>query len=49
MATCIITGAAAGIGKATALALSKTEYFSSYVLLGRNRKALDETALEMKK
>lgn len=49
MAACIITGAAAGIGKATALALSKTEYFSSYILLGRNRNALDETALEMKK
>ena len=49
MATCIITGAASGIGKATALALSKTEYFNSYVLLGRNLSALDETGLEMKK
>ena len=49
MLTCIITGAASGIGKATALALSKTEYFNSYVLLGRNMNALDETALEMRK
>lgn len=49
MGTCIITGASAGIGQATALALSKTEYFNSYVLLGRNVSALDETALEMTK
>lgn len=49
MGTCIITGASAGIGKATAIALSRTEYFNSYVLLGRNLSVLDETVLEMKR
>lgn len=47
MATCIITGGTTGIGRAVALELSKTEYFDSYVLLGRNVKAIENTISAM--
>lgn len=48
MRTCIITGCGDGIGRATACKLSKTQYFDSYVLLGRNMKAINETIAVMK-
>ena len=47
MRTCIITGAGAGIGRATAVALSCKDYFDSFALLGRNESALKSTASEM--
>lgn len=49
MCTCIITGAGDGIGKAAACKLSKTSYFDSYVLLGRNMEAMKKTEGEMKR
>ena len=48
MRTCIITGCSDGIGKATALQLSKTQHFDCYALLGRNEKSLQELAKQMK-
>lgn len=48
MKTCIITGAGDGIGKAVALALSKTDYFEAFALLGRNEEALFSTKKLMK-
>lgn len=48
MQTCIITGCGDGIGKAAACALSKTDYFDSYALLGRNKEAIMETIRLMK-
>ena len=48
MRTCIITGCGDGIGKATACALSKTDFFDSYALLGRNKEAIMETIRLMK-
>ena len=47
MSVCIITGAGAGIGKATAIALSKQSFFDGYAILGRNTQALDATVAEM--
>lgn len=49
MSTCIITGGGDGIGKATAYNLSKTNYFDTYVLLGRTLEPMKKTAEEMKK
>lgn len=43
MRTCIVTGCGDGIGKAVACALSETDFFDSYALLGRNKKAIMET------
>lgn len=48
MGTCVITGCSDGIGRATALELSRTNYFDSYALLGRNEQVLAELAQEMK-
>ena len=48
MRTCIITGCGDGIGKATACTLSKTDFFDSYALLGRNKEAIMETIRLMK-
>lgn len=48
MRTCIITGCGDGIGKAVAGTLSKTDFFDSYALLGRNREAIMETISLMK-
>ena len=47
MSVCIITGAGAGIGRATAIALSKQSFFDGYAILGRNTQALDATVAEM--
>jgi len=47
--TCIISGCGDGIGKAVACALSKTDFFDSYALLGRNQNAIMETIRVMKK
>ena len=43
MRTCIITGAGSGIGRATAIRLSKCSEFSNIAMLGRNMEALQET------
>ena len=47
MRLCIITGAGAGIGKATAVELSKKSFFDGYAILGRNAEALAATVGEM--
>lgn len=47
MSLCIITGAGAGIGKATAIELSKHSFFDGYAILGRNAEALQATVDEM--
>ena len=47
MKTCVITGAGAGIGKATAIALSKTHFFDNYALIGRNEHDLSITKENM--
>lgn len=49
MRTCIITGCGDGIGRATACKLSQTDYFDTYVLLGRNMQAIHATAEVMQK
>ena len=48
MRSCIITGSGAGIGRAAAYSLSKTDFYDSYILLGRNREAIQETMEVMK-
>lgn len=48
MGACIITGSGSGIGKAVAFNLSKTDFFDSYILLGRNKEAIQETMKTMK-
>ena len=45
--SCIITGAGAGIGKATAIELTQKNMYSSYALLGRNMSALESTKNQM--
>lgn len=49
MKTCVMTGIGSGIGKATAIQLSKYRYFDSYALLGRSKNTITETLNEMKK
>lgn len=48
MRSCVITGSGAGIGKAVACSLSKTNFFDSYILLGRNKEAIQSTIYLMK-
>jgi len=43
MATCIITGIGAGIGKATAIKLAQRGYYDHYALVGRNEKDICAT------
>lgn len=47
MATCIITGAGSGIGKATAIQLAQKGYYNSYALIGRNDDDLKSTIVAM--
>lgn len=47
MGTCIITGCSDGIGRAVATRLSKTKYFDSYALVGRNSNAMDAVTKDM--
>ena len=48
MKVCVITGAGAGIGKASAVELAGTDFFDGYAILGRNATALNATVEEMK-
>lgn len=48
MRSCVITGSGAGIGKAVACSLSKTNFFDSYILLGRNKETIQSTMYLMK-
>ncbi len=43
MSTCIITGASAGIGRATAIEISKLNEFNNIVLISRRKELLAET------
>ena len=43
MKTCVITGATSGIGKATAIELSKLNDYDRIVILGRKKEELEET------
>ena len=43
MATCIITGAGSGIGRATAIEMSRRNDYDTLYLIGRNPKGLEET------
>ena len=45
---CVLTGAGDGIGRASAIELSKCGYYDTFALLGRNLKQLNNTAQEMK-
>ncbi|MGM8213614.1 SDR family oxidoreductase [Virgibacillus sp. W0430] len=45
--TCIITGASRGIGKAIAVALSKRDDISNFVLIARSEEGLNNTVKEM--
>jgi len=49
MATCIITGFGAGIGKATAIRLAQEGLFDKYALIGRNENDMNNTWEEMTK
>lgn len=49
MATCVITGAGSGIGKAVAIELSRRHLYEKYALIGRNEEAIKETIAEMNK
>ncbi|MDE6567436.1 MAG: SDR family oxidoreductase [Lachnospiraceae bacterium] len=48
MRTCVITGSGDGIGKAVAYALSKTDFFDSYALPGRNKPDILDTMKAMR-
>ncbi len=43
MKTCVITGATSGIGKATAIELSKLNDYDRIVILGRKKEELEQT------
>lgn len=49
MATCIITGIGAGIGKATAVKLAQNRIFEQYALIGRSDSDIAVTLSEMQK
>lgn len=49
MNTCVMTGIGSGIGRATAIQMSKQGFFDSYALLGRNQDAIAGTVKEMKR
>ncbi len=49
MATCVITGVGAGIGKATAILLAEQRVYDTFALIGRNVEAIRETIEEMEK
>ena len=49
MSTCIITGASAGIGRATAVEVSKLKEFDNIVIIARRKEKLEETKLLMDK
>lgn len=49
MGTCIVTGAGSGIGRATAIELSRRGYYDKIVLLGRNERDIENTIREMSK
>lgn len=42
--TCVITGASRGIGRAIAIAMSKREDISNFILIARTSQGLEETA-----
>lgn len=48
MSTCVITGIGSGIGRATAIELSRRAYYDHYALLGRNVEAIEDTVKSMK-
>lgn len=47
MRTCIITGTTSGIGKETAIILSKKAQFENIAMIGRDCKNMEKTAVEM--
>ena len=47
MATCIITGIGAGIGKAVAIKLAEIGQFDKIAVIGRNEKDIENTIMEM--
>lgn len=47
MNTCVMTGIGSGIGKATAVQMSRQGMFDAYALLGRNQRAIAGTVKEM--
>lgn len=47
MATCVITGIGAGIGKATAIQLAQRAYYDHYALIGRNEEDIHQTIVAM--
>lgn len=49
MATCIITGAGSGIGKATATMMAEQKMYDSYALLGRSDNDLQLTKSDMQR
>lgn len=49
MKTCVITGATSGIGRATAIEISKSNEYDNIVILGRKEKDLLKTVEDMNK
>ena len=43
MKTCVVTGTGSGIGRQVAIQLSENKQFKNIAMLGRNKKALEET------